>query len=128
MFFEELTRIPHLDPADTPESRGNAGEAVDSFFHPSRPLGRGHLIWRKVVAHQRKLAHEAGRTPIHPGNPGLFVCGGASCRPHMYEKMIAWLDGDVNQASSMADIISEEAKWKERGFSLCRGINWQFGS
>jgi hypothetical protein len=53
-------RIPHLDPADAPKGRGNAGETADSRFHPSRPLGLGHLIWRKVLAHQRKLVHEAG--------------------------------------------------------------------
>jgi hypothetical protein len=64
------TRIPHLDPADAPEGHGNAGETADSRFHPSRPSGPGHLIWRKILAHQRKLVHEAGRTPIHLGNPG----------------------------------------------------------
>ena len=72
-----LTRIPHLDPADAPEGRGNAGETADSRFHPSRPSGLGHLIWRKVLAHQRKLVHEAGRTPIHLGNPGLGLQHGA---------------------------------------------------
>jgi hypothetical protein len=41
---EVLARIPHLDPADTHEGCGNAGETTDSLFHPSRPLGLGHLI------------------------------------------------------------------------------------
>src|SRR5688572_8160170 len=65
-----------LDPADTPEGHGNAGETADSRFHPSRPSGLGHLIWRKALAHQRKLVHEAARTPIHLGNPGWISTRG----------------------------------------------------
>ena len=37
-------RISHLDPTDTPKSRGNAGETTDYFFHPSRPSGLGYLL------------------------------------------------------------------------------------
>jgi hypothetical protein len=66
-----LTRISHLDPPNTPEGHGNVGETADSRFHPSRPSGLGHLIWRKALAPQRKLMHEAARTAIHLGNPGL---------------------------------------------------------
>jgi hypothetical protein len=38
------TRISHLDPADTRESCGNAGETTDYFFRPSRPSGLGYLL------------------------------------------------------------------------------------
>ena len=62
--------IPHLDPADAPEGRGNAGETADSRFHPSRPSGLGHLIQRKILTYQPEFVHGAGRTPIHLGNPG----------------------------------------------------------
>jgi hypothetical protein len=54
-----------------PEGHGNVGEIADFRFHPSRPSGLGHLIWRKALAYQRKLVHEAARTAIHLGNPGL---------------------------------------------------------
>src|SRR5215213_5787076 len=60
-----------FDRADTPEGHGNAGETADSWFHPSRPSGLRHLIWRKVLTCQSELVHVAGRTPTHPGNPGL---------------------------------------------------------
>ncbi len=66
-----LSRIPHLDPADTPEGRGNPGETAESRFHPSRPSGLGHLTQRKILTYQPELVHAAGRTPIHLGNPGL---------------------------------------------------------
>jgi hypothetical protein len=39
-----LARISHLDPADTPEGRGNPGEPTDYLFHPSRPSGFGYLL------------------------------------------------------------------------------------
>ena len=63
-------RIPHLDPADMPEGRGNAGKAADSFFHPSRPLGSGYLVHRKSLIPRLESAHGAGKMPIHLGNPG----------------------------------------------------------
>src|SRR4051812_40191624 len=66
------TRIPHLELADTPESRGNAAGTADSFFHPSRPSGLGHLIQRKGLILPSKSAPGDGRTPIHPGNPGYI--------------------------------------------------------
>src|SRR5215208_2592794 len=66
-------RISHLDPADTPEGRGNAGETADSFFHPSRPSGLGYLIQRKSLICQPELVGAAGRMPIHLENPGLKV-------------------------------------------------------
>src|SRR3954451_1433591 len=66
-------RISHLDPADLPESRGNAGETPDPFFHPSRPSGFGFLVHRNSLTQQLKSGHGAGRTPVHLGNPGLEV-------------------------------------------------------
>src|SRR4051794_36769625 len=66
-----LTRISHLDPADLPESRGNAGETPAPFFHPSRPSGFGYLVHRNSLTQQLKSGHGAGRTPVHLGNPGL---------------------------------------------------------
>jgi hypothetical protein len=59
-----------LDPADTPEAPGNAGETADSSFHPSRPSGPGHLIQPKCLASLPKLVHGAGSTLFHLGNPG----------------------------------------------------------
>ncbi len=66
-----LVRIPHLDPADTPEGRGIADETADFFFHPSRPSGLSYLIQRKTLIHGPKLVRGAGRMPFHLGNPGL---------------------------------------------------------
>jgi hypothetical protein len=59
-----------LDPADTPEARGNAGETADSYFHPSRPSGAGYLIQPKCLGWLPKLVHGAGSTLFYPGNPG----------------------------------------------------------
>ena len=42
-----LPRIPQMDWVGRTESRGNAGEAVDFFFHPSGPSRLDHLIQRK---------------------------------------------------------------------------------
>jgi hypothetical protein len=50
-----------------------AGQSADSSFHPSRPSGPGHLIQRKSLIYRPRLVHGAGRTPIHPGNPGSKV-------------------------------------------------------
>jgi hypothetical protein len=64
-------RIPQMARVDRPRGPRNAGETADSFFHPSRPSGFGHLAHRKSLISQAKLVHGAGRTPIHLGNPGL---------------------------------------------------------
>src|SRR3954453_18282865 len=63
-------RIPQMDRVDGPEGRRNAGEAADSFFHPSRPPGSGYLVHRKSLISCLKSAHGAGKMPIHLGNPG----------------------------------------------------------
>src|SRR4051812_23860038 len=68
---QTITRIPHLDPADLPEDRGNAGETAESYFHPSRPSGFGYLVHPKNLAQQLKSGHGSGRTPVHLGNPGI---------------------------------------------------------
>src|SRR3954463_157449 len=60
-----------MDRVDGPEGRRNAGEAADSFFHPSRPPGSGYLVHRKSLISCLKSAHGAGKMPIHLGNPGL---------------------------------------------------------
>src|SRR5215212_1004086 len=65
-----LTRIPRMNWAGRTEDRGNAGETSGSFFHPSGPSESGHLVQRKNLISQRKLARVAGRTPFHPVNPG----------------------------------------------------------
>jgi hypothetical protein len=44
-----LSRTPQMDWAGRPEGCGNAGRTADSFFHPSRPSGLGHLIHRKSL-------------------------------------------------------------------------------
>ena len=41
-----------MDPADTPEGRGNAGKTADSLFHLSCPSRLHHLIWRKILTYQ----------------------------------------------------------------------------
>jgi len=38
------------------ESRENAGETAELFFHPSRPSGLGHLIQHKSWIQWAKLA------------------------------------------------------------------------
>lgn len=43
-----LFLTPHLDPADTPEYRGNTGETADSYLHPLRRYVFGYLIWLNV--------------------------------------------------------------------------------
>jgi hypothetical protein len=67
-----LPRIPQIDWAGRTEGRGNAGQTADSFFHPSGPSGFRHLIPPKSLIKLPKLTHGAGRTPFHPGNPGLL--------------------------------------------------------
>jgi hypothetical protein len=59
-----------MDRVDRSEGRGNAGEIADAFFHPSRPSGLGHLVHRKILFSHLKSMRDAGRTPIHLGNPG----------------------------------------------------------
>ena len=49
-----IARIPHLDPADTPEGHENASEAADSYFHPSHPSGLGYLVQRKPLLYRQK--------------------------------------------------------------------------
>src|SRR5215213_9750279 len=65
-----LTRIPQIDRGDKPESPGITGKTADSFFHPSRPSGFGHLIRRKSLNFQPKSARDARGTTTHLGNPG----------------------------------------------------------
>jgi hypothetical protein len=59
-----------MDRVDRPEGRGNAGKTADSFFHPSRPSGFGHLVHRKILILHLKSMRGAGRMPIHLGNLG----------------------------------------------------------
>src|SRR4051794_22230625 len=61
--YDNYTLIPHLDSADRPERRGNAGETAESYFHPSRPSGFGRLTQRKQLRLQRKSAHGASSGP-----------------------------------------------------------------
>ena len=72
-FLVKSTRIPHLDPADTPEGRGNAGETADPFFHPSRPSGRGYLIQRNNLIRQPKLVRGAGRAGPGPARAAIPI-------------------------------------------------------
>src|SRR5690349_3885528 len=67
---EISVRIPRMDWAGKTEDRGNASETAGFFFHPSGPPGFGYLIQLKSLIYQSKLAHEAGRVPFHPVNPG----------------------------------------------------------
>src|SRR3954468_16750229 len=69
--FTLSARIPQMDWAGRTEGRGNAGQTADSFFHPSGPSGFSHLIPPKSLIKLSKLTRGAGRTPFHPGNPGL---------------------------------------------------------
>jgi hypothetical protein len=62
-----------MDQVGGPEARRNAGEVADSFFHPSRPSGFGHLAHRKHLTYQAESVWGAGKTPIHLGNPGLLL-------------------------------------------------------
>jgi hypothetical protein len=55
----------HLDPADRPEGRENAGGIIESFFHPSRPSGFGYPIQGNTLARRPKLVRGvAGRQSI----------------------------------------------------------------
>src|SRR3954447_84379 len=64
-------RIPQIDWTGRTKGCGNAGQTADSFFHPSDPSGFSHLIPPKSLIQLPKLTRGAGRTPFHPGNPGL---------------------------------------------------------
>jgi hypothetical protein len=59
-----------MDQAGKPEGPENAGETVQSFFHPSRPTGFGCLVQRKRLTRKPKSEQGAGRTPVYLGNPG----------------------------------------------------------
>ncbi len=61
-----------MDWASRTEDRGNVGETVGSFFHPSGPSKFGYLIQRKNLILQPNLARGADRMPFHPVNPGFF--------------------------------------------------------
>src|SRR3954452_10869710 len=106
-----LPRIPHLDPADMPEGRRNAGETTDSLFHPSRPSGLGYLIWSKALTCQPKLVHGSGQTPFHLGNPGFNQFGDLErcvLRP-----------GNVHSAEGWPDVLEPViARYRERGLDL----------
>ena len=97
-----LTRISHLDPADRPEGRGNAGETADSLFHPSRPSGLGYLIWSKALTCQPKLVQGSGQTPIHLGIRACIIA-------------------EVWEAPGCGWSCSEALAWLTRRASACLG-------
>jgi hypothetical protein len=66
-----LARIHQIDWAGRTEGRRNAADNADSFFHPSGPSRPGYLTQRKSLISRPELARGGGRTPFHPGNPGL---------------------------------------------------------
>ena len=94
-----------MDRVDRPEGRGNAGEAGDSYFHPSRPSEFGCLAYRKTLIRQSKSAYGVGRTPTHLGNPGfrLAACRGA---PHGASRITAGIANLIARAMIMRTICS----------------------